>query len=184
MKTQYNLPLLLSLACVVCCTGCQKTDSEPAPPSVTANVPATPVAPTAQTDAVPQDTPTPTPIKDALTTLFAKEAEDAKSPFPKGTHLLSVDLKDKTASVDVSKEFSKLANKGESMEGLAQKKLCAALADFPAVDTLRLTVEGKDYESQAADWRNIPVRAGKDAAETGGSPQKAGGLQNAGSMDR
>ena len=184
MKTRINFALLMALVSIVCCAGCQKTDSEPAPPAVVTNTPTPPVTPTPQPDAVPQNTSTPTPIKDALTTLFAKEADDAKSPFPKGTHLLSVDLKNKTASVDVSKEFNELANKGESMEGLAQKKLCAALADFSTVDTLRLTVEGKDYESQAADWRSIPVRAGKDGAATGGSSQKSIGLQNAGSIDR
>ncbi len=146
-------------------------------PAATANA-ATPVAQTPQPDATPPTTPVPTPLKDALNTLFAKEAEDAKSPFPKGVHLLSVDLKDKTASVDVSKEFNELANKGESMEGLAQKKLCAALAEFPNVDTMRLTVEGKDYESQASDWRSVPVRGGKDASA------RVGGLQQAGSVDR
>jgi hypothetical protein len=184
MKTRIYLYLILILACAICGAGCQKTDSETTAPAAAANAPAVTAEQTPAPSQSPPETVTPTPIKDALTTLFAKEAEDAKSPFPKGTHLLSIDLKDKTASVDVSKEFNELANKGESMEGLAQKKLCATLAEFPTVDTLRLTVEGKDFESQAADWRSIPVRVAKDASEAGGSRQKSNGMQQAGSLDR
>ena len=184
MKTRINFALCLALVGIFAGTGCQKTDSATAPPATAANAPAVAAEQTPAPSPPQPETTTPTPIKDALNTLFAKEAEDSKSPFPKGTHLLNIDLKGKTASVDVSKEFNELANKGESMEGLAQRKLCAALAQFPTVDTLRVTVEGKDYESQASDWRSISVRPATEGAQSGGGSSKLGGLQNAGSVDR
>ena len=128
------------------------------------------------------DAAAPSPVTDALTTLFAREAQAKDSPFPKGVRLLDVDLKDKIATVNVSKEFNQLPNKGESYEGLAQKKLCAALAPFPTVDTMRLTVEGKDYESQASDWRSVPVRTKGEASGQATAP--GDGVQTAGSVDR
>ena len=179
------LPLLV-LAGGIYASGCQKTDATapgsamPASSSATAqsNASAAVTPPVENTPPVeaPQ-TAGATPLRDALTALLDRENNTASSSFPRGTRLLNVDLKDKTALVDVSKEFNQLQNKGESNEGQVQKRLCAALARFPNVDTLHLTVEGKDYESQAADWRSIPVRPQSDSSVSSG-------LQTAGSVDR
>jgi spore germination protein GerM len=87
-----------------------------------------------------------TPVKDSVTALLA---ESGSSPFPKGTRLLSVDIKDGVAALDFSKEFNRLANSGDSTESQAQKALCAALAKFPDVQKMHVTVEGKSFDSQA-----------------------------------
>jgi hypothetical protein len=177
----FLLPCLVLVGGLLC--GCRNTeqtaDAESKAPAPTQAISQTSAPPAV---APASDTATPSPIKDALTTLFAREAQAKDSPFPKGTHLLDVDLKDKLVTVNVSKEFSQLASKGESYEGLAQKKLCAALAPYPAVDTMRLTVEGKDYESQASDWRSVPVRMKGEASGKASTP--AGEVQTAGSVDR
>ena len=178
--------LLLSLAAVVALSGCNKIDT---PPTQDTKPPAVVTTASASTPPVTPENTTPTPIKDALMTLFAQDAQDKESIYPKGTHLLSVDVKDTLATVDVSKEFNQLQNKGESYEGAAQKKLCAALAPFSQIETMRLTVEGKDYESQAADWRKVPVRVSGDSAESSKSFKSTrttptGGVQASGRGDR
>jgi len=107
---------------------------------------------------------TPSPVRDALTLLFAREAQSKDSPFPKGTHLLGVSIKGKQALVDMSKEFNGLQNRGESYEGLAQRKMCKVLAPFDNLETMHVTVDGKEYESQAAEWNNIPIRVQNENA--------------------
>ena len=183
-KHLFLLPCLALVGGLLC--GCQNTEqtasaeAKTPPPIETGAKTAEQSTPPAQSPST--DATAPSPIKDALTTLFAREAQAKDSPFPKGTHLLDVDLKDKLATVNVSKEFNGLADKGESYEGLAQKKLCASLAPFATVDTMRLTVEGKDYESQASDWRSVPVRAKSEASGQASVPN--GEVQTAGSVDR
>lgn len=137
-------------------------------------------------DAKAQQEPTeaPSPVKDALTLLLAKEAENKESPFPKGTHLLSVSIKEKLALVDLSSEFNALKNRGESWEGLAQKKLCKTLAPFENLERLRVTVDGKDYESQAADWSNIPIRVPSDEASASHEQEKEKGTLTTGGVER
>ena len=179
-----NVSLAFAALCILCgagavLTGCNKIDSSPTPDANTPAVTPPTVAP--PTPAATENT-TPTPIKDALTTLFAQDAAGKASIYPKGTHLLSVELKANTATVDVSKEFSQLQNKGDSYEGAAQKKLCAALAPFKEIETMRLTVEGKDYESQSADWRKVPVRGSDEFLHS--SSTQTGSVQSPGSVDR
>lgn len=178
--------ILVSLAAVVVLAGCNKIDT---PVTPNTNPPAVTTTPVTPEPPVTPDNVTPTPIKDALTTLFAQDAQAKESIYPKGTHLISVNLKDKLATVDVSKEFNQLQNKGESYEGAAQKKLCAALAPFSQIETMRLTVEGKDYESQAADWRKVPVRVSGESSESSNTSKstrsvQSGGVQASGSVDR
>lgn len=184
------LPLLV-LAGGIFAAGCHKVDTTFEAVPVTSQTAgsgnasaATAPAPTSAPDANTAQTASATPLRDALTALFERENNTASSAFPKGTRLLNVDLKDKVALVDVSKEFNQLQNKGESYEGQVQKHLCAALARFSSVDTLHLTVEGKDYESQAADWRSIPVRPQADSSSSSASSSSARNLQAAGSVDR
>jgi hypothetical protein len=108
-----------------------------------------------------------TPIQDAVKKMLADEAEGSKtlygdaghSPFPRGTRLLSADLKDSVVTLDFSSEFSALANMGDTTESDAQKILRKTLAQFPNVQKMRVTVEGKPFDSQATDWNTpFPVR--------------------------
>ena len=177
MNKRHLILPLFALVGAAFVSGCQKTDATAPTAAPTASV-----TPADEPPVVPAATPSravsaasPTPLRDALTSLFEREENTSGSAFPKGTRLLNVDIKDKAALVDVSKEFDKLQNMGESNEGKVQKQMCAALAKFPNVDTLHLTVEGKDYESQAADWRSIPVRPGADAGEMGSLRTAEGG---------
>ncbi len=194
MNKRTPLVLLLVLAGSIFAVGCQKTDATTPTDATPAAVkqsdePAiVPPPGTTMPETTAPQTASATPLRDALNALFDHENNTASSAFPKGTRLLNVDLKDKVALVDVSKEFNQLQNKGESNEGQVQKHLCAALARFPSVDTLHLTVEGKDYESQAADWRSIPVRPQTDSSSSSSSSSTssspARNLQAAGSVDR
>ena len=113
----------------------------------------------------PPSPPTPppaseTPLKDAIEAHFASIGlKGNHSAIPAGTRLVSVKLEEGVASLDVSKEFGALANRGETTESRAQKELRALLAQFPTVQKMRLTVEGKPFDSQATDWNTpFPVR--------------------------
>jgi germination protein M len=94
-------------------------------------------------------------------------AQKGGSPFPAGTQLVGVSLKEGVATLDFSKEFNALANSGDSVESAAQKALRSTLAQFPEVQKMRVTVEGKAFDSQNTDWTTpFPVRDG--APGTGG----------------
>jgi hypothetical protein len=111
-----------------------------------------------------------TPIKDALTRLLA---EQSSSPFPKGTRLIALDVKEGIAVLDFSKEFHALANSGDTTESMAMKALRSTLGEFPEVQKMRVTVEGKPFDSQNTDWTTpFPVRDG--APTTGGEGQGGG----------
>jgi hypothetical protein len=129
----------------------------------------TPVPQTeAQTTTKPTAPPvSDTPIKDAVEKLLADQ-EAADHPFiPRGTRLLSADLKDGVVSLDFSKEFAALANHGDTVESKAQKALRHAVASIPGVEKLRVTVDGQPFDSQATDWNTpFPVR---DDADTDGA---------------
>ncbi len=91
--------------------------------------------------------------------LLAQQSESDHPFIPKGTKLLSADFKDGVASLDFSREFSTLADSGDTVESQAQKALRRALARINGVEKMRVTVEGKPFESQATDWNTpFPVR--------------------------
>ena len=100
-----------------------------------------------------------TPVKNAVEQLLT-EQDTSDHPFiPKGTKLISADFKDGVATLDFTREFNALADRGDSVESEAQKALRHALAGIPGVDKMRVTVEGKPFESQATDWNTpFPVR--------------------------
>lgn len=120
-----------------------------------------------------------TPIKDAVETLLTQQ-ESAEHPFlPRGLRLLGVDFKDGVASLDFSKEFIELTSHGDTVESDAQKALRRALAGVRGVEKMRVTVEGKSFDSQATDWNTpFPVRETDadaqatqlDAADKGSHP--------------
>jgi len=94
-------------------------------------------------------------------------AQPGSSPFPKGTQLKSAVVTDGVAVLDFSKEFNALGNSGDSVESQAQKALKAALAPFPEVQKMRVTVEGKPYDSQVTDW-STPFSVRNDTTKAGG----------------
>lgn len=166
-RLRFAHPCLLLVAAALC--GCHSAPSAvpaqappiAAPPSVQGPAPVPPVSP-AQT---------PTSIKTALTDLIVQQGFP---PFPKGTQLRSVDVKDGVATLDFSKEFNALANSGDTTESLAQKALRGALAKFPEIQKMRVTVEGKAFDSQNTDW-STPFSVRDDAPNAGGEGQ--GGRQ-------
>lgn len=124
--------------------------ANPAPPQ-NASRPAT----TETTETTPSSK---TPIKDALEKVIAQEAVDG-GLLPKDVKLRGIALHDGVATLDFSQEFNKLANMGDTPESQAQKLLRRTLAQFPEIEKMRVTVEGKPFESQATDWNTpFPVR--------------------------
>lgn len=160
-RIRFVYPCLLLVAAASC--GCH--NAPPAAP-VQAQAGPAPVSPPPTKEATPPTPtpPSPAPIKEAIDTLLAQSP-----PFPKGAHVLSVDVKDGVVTLDLSKEFSALANSGDTTESNAMKALQAALAKFPDVQKMRVTVEGKSFDSQVTDW-NTPfaVRNTPGGAEGGG----------------
>ena len=163
---------LLSVLLVLLGSGCQNN-----PPPIQTNNPTPPIQ-ASQPPPTDPVTPPPsrTPIKDALEQRFAAAgAKGGHSAIPAGTRLLSINVKDGVAILDVSKEFNALADQGESVESKAQKELRATLAQFPEVHKMRLTVEGKPFDSQATDWNTpFPVRDG-EAMESRNAANPNGG---------
>jgi hypothetical protein len=109
-------------------------------------------------------------VADAVRAAIKRHAES----FPKGVSVARVTVTDGVATLDFSPEFNKLANMGDSTESHAQKHLRAAVAKFPGIEKMRVTVQGKPFDSQATDWTTpFPVRqSGEelDATAAGGSP--------------
>ena len=99
-----------------------------------------------------------TPVKDSLIALLEKDAK-TDHVFPSGVQVKSVTLENGVASIDFSHEFSELANSGETVESDAQHALRKAIAKFTTIEKMRVTVDGKPFESQATDWNTpFPVR--------------------------
>ena len=170
-RTCFVAGIFMMLSVLV--TGCQNKDQtvpqqNPSPPPPRAQAQDAPISPAP---------PSQTPLKDALEQKFSGSGiKGSHSAIPAGTRLLSVSLENGVASVDVSKEFNALANRGETSESQAQKELRALLAQFPTVQKMRLTVEGKPFDSQATDW-NTPflVRDHDSVGQDSGSKPDSGG---------
>lgn len=158
-RVRFVYPCLFVVA--VAFSGCHNAPTA-APAQAVTPTPAPQPPPTQTTVDPPKIPTTPPAANDALNALLMQDG----SPFPKGTQIRSVEIKDGVAKVDFSKEFSALANMGDSTEAAAQKTLRTALAQFPEVQSMLITVEGKPFDSQVTDWsKPIPVR---DAAPSGG----------------
>ena len=149
MRSKYNGLELTGLICigiVLLAAGCNR----PAAP-VNANPPSTlPVT-------------SPPPVADGNTiappVAVAAAIHNNSSLFPKGTELLSLVVKNHVASLDFNAAFSGLANMGDTTESKAQKQLRAALAKYPDIEKMNVTVNGKPFDSQATDWTTpFPVR--------------------------
>lgn len=82
--------------------------------------------------------------------------------IPDGTRLLSVALEGDECVIELSSEFAQVNNRGTTGEAEAQNALCAALAAFDRVNTLRLIVDGAIFEgSHSGEWSGVPVRGGE-----------------------
>lgn len=113
---------------------------------------------------------TETVIADAVNRVLARPSgQDGANPFPRGTRLLTAHLELGVASLDFSSEFNALADSGETTESNAQKALRNALSSVPGIDKMRVTVEGKPFQSQATDWNTpFPVKSTDSGASAGG----------------
>jgi hypothetical protein len=121
------------------------------------NLPA-PVRPNPQAAAESTNSSSKTPVKNSLVALLEQDAQ-GDHVFPSGVQVKSVTLAEGVATVDFSHEFTQLANSGETVESDAQHSLRKALAKFTTIEKMRVTVDGKTFESQATDWNTpFPVR--------------------------
>lgn len=149
MRAKYNLLRRKALVCitiVMLAAGCSHPAQQvnPAPPPRL-------VAP----GGPPVNAGDITPIRDAVTAAIKAHSD----LFPKGTDLQSVVIHNRMATLDFNPAFNGLANMGETTESRAQKALRAALAKFPDIDKMNVTVNGKPFDSQATDWTTpFPVR--------------------------
>ena len=163
MRIRLAVPALLLAAAL---TGCH-SDEPPPPPGAPPGGTGT-KAPTPKTDekAAPKDsTDSTNAIKDAVEKSLA---ENPGNVYPAGVRLLSVELKGGVASLDFNKAFREVANRGETGESEVQKSLRRTLADFPDAVQMRVTVEGRPFDSQATDW-NTPF-AVRGTPDTGAKP--------------
>lgn len=111
------------------------------------------------------------PVAKTLDALM-EAADDKKSDsaIPSGTRLVSVKVKGELATVDLSDDFNMLNKKGDTTQSLAQQQIRAALAQFPGIKSMRVTVDGKTFEDgHSGPWENIPVH---DEAASAGSSRK------------
>ena len=83
-----------------------------------------------------------------MTQLLADQAKRSDSPFPPGTRLLGVNLKDGLVTLDFSKEFKSLDNMGESTDMRARNMLRKTLSHFSNVEKMRATVEGQPFVTE------------------------------------
>ncbi len=86
--------------------------------------------------------------------------------FPKGVKLETVTVQGGVAALDFSTEFNKLGSMGDTTESRTHKRLRAALARFPEIEKMTVTVHGKPYDSQMTDWTTpFPVRLSDEEKE-------------------
>jgi spore germination protein GerM len=109
------------------------------------------------------------PVAKTLEALLATGDErNSDSAIPSGTTLQSVKVRDGLATIDLSEDFRMLNKKGDTTQSLAQQQIRAALAQFPDIKKMRVTVDGKVFEDgHSGAWDDIPVR-GK-IADAGGA---------------
>lgn len=154
-----NLPAALALgAALWLAAGCAPPPP-PATPPVSAGPKTALTGPTADSGGKGQDMADTSAVVDAVANTVKKHT----SLFPKGVKVESITVRGGVAAVDFNAEFNKLANLGDTTEAHAQKQLRAALAEFPAIQKMTVTVQGKPYDSQTSDWTTpFPVRLSED----------------------
>jgi spore germination protein GerM len=100
------------------------------------------------------------PVAKTLEALLATGDENnTDSAIPPSTKLQSVKVDNGLATVDLSEDFKMLNKRGDTVQSLAQQQLRAALAQFPDIKKMRVTVDGKVFEDgHSGAWDDIPVR--------------------------
>ena len=94
---------------------------------------------------------------------------ESKNLIPKGTRLLSLNLKDGIAIVDLSKEFVDNFNGGSEMEALTVHSIVHTLTQFSKVKAVRFLVEGEKLETLGGHLDiSEPVEADSILLESGG----------------
>lgn len=180
MKRQLSNSISRLAACLLASLllcGCQDNLS-----SRTAKATTPPSAPVPDV-AAPQPSATPpspsptqgvshTPVKDAVENLLQKEAASAHSLFPAGTKLNSAKMEGGVVTLDFNAAFNHLADMGDTTEAQAQRVLRRSLSPIPAVERMRVTVNGRPIESQMTDWTTPFAVRYEDSARTSDEQQK------------
>jgi hypothetical protein len=118
-----------------------------------------------QQKSVPID-PHQDPIKQAVEKQLATADGKAHSAFPVGTKLVSLNVKDGTAILELSPEFKAINKGGDTGESLAYDALRKVLAQFATVKYMRVMVDGKVFEGEhSGAWAEIEVRDGNARVE-------------------
>lgn len=88
------------------------------------------------------------PMESALVNLLKHDkTTKLANPMPDGTRLLSVNLKNGTALVDLSREFTDNFHGGSETETLIVESILRTLSQFPNVKRVRLLVDGKSIDT-------------------------------------
>ncbi len=164
MLKRSHLPTALALvAAIWLAAGC-KPPPPPAAPPAPSGPKTVPGGPAAGTGSQGQDLTETAPVAAGVTETIKQHA----SLFPKGVKLETITVHDGVAALDFSPEFNQLANMGDTTESHAQKQLRAALAAFPAIQKMTVTVHGKPFDSQTTDWTTpFPVRLSAEEKDAG-----------------
>ena len=93
--------------------------------------------------------------------------------FPKGVKINRVEIKEGVTSLDFNSAFNQVANLGESGESDAQKELMRTVAGCGVAQKMRVTVEGRPFDSQATDW-STPFSVKPTANDNKSADAKAG----------
>ncbi|HET6453554.1 MAG TPA: GerMN domain-containing protein [Armatimonadota bacterium] len=88
------------------------------------------------------------PAEGALRCLIEQGDEgNLVNPIPKGTRLLSLEVKDGLATVDLSKEFSDNFAGGSEDEALCIGAILRTLGQFPKIKKVQFKLEGEPLET-------------------------------------
>ena len=142
------LPAVLLIAL----TGCHNAQ-EPANPTMasTRTAPTLPVAPSGRPVSAPATTESDFVKSDMETAI----AENKNNVFPKGVKINSAEISGGVLLLDFNAAFNQVANLGESGESDVQHELIRIAGGHSTVKKMRVTVDGKHFDSQATDW-NTP----------------------------
>ena len=162
---------MIAACFAIAVTGCSKSP-EAANPSAasTRTAPTPPVTNSAKPVPASGDARAEDVRRDIETALES----NAGGVFPKGVKLNSAEVKAGVLSLDFNAAFNQVANLGESGESDVQKELMQIAAGHSAVEKMRVTVNGKSFDSQATDW-NTPFSVRPSGnRETAADSAKAG----------
>lgn len=100
------------------------------------------------------------PIENTLNQLFATATDDrGPSAIPNGTRLISLKVENGLATLNLSKDFERIGEEGNTATSLAQNAIRQALAQFPQVERMTVLVEGQPFEDEhSGAWTDIAVR--------------------------